>query len=114
MTAVNVEGHGGHVLTREFLLVCASTLFVMTSHFFFFPVLPKFVTALGGRESEISILFAISNAASLVIRPFVGKIIDDVGPRRIAILGALMYLTTALSYQFAQSFGELLFSRVLS
>jgi MFS family permease len=105
---------GGRVLTRDFILVCLSTLFVFISHFFFFPVLPKFVTALGGRESEIGVLFAVSNAASLVIRPFVGRLVDGVGSRKVAIAGALLDLVTALSYQFAQSFGELLISRVLS
>ena len=114
MTAVNVEGHSEPVLTRDFLLVCISTLFVFTAHFLIFPVLPKFVVSLGGQESEIGLLFAVSNVASLLVRPFVGLAIDGMGSRRISVIGALMYLVTALSYQFAQSFEGLLVSRVLS
>lgn len=102
------------ILTRDFVLVCLATLFFFTAFLFYFPTLPTFVERLGGSESEIGVLIAASSLTALLIRPFVGQVIDAFGSRRLLIAGAAFYVITTAAYNLADSQIELVLVRVMN
>lgn len=102
------------IFTRDFLWLCAATLFFFTAFLFYFPTLPTFVKRIGGSESEIGILIAASSLTALVVRPFVGQIIDTIGSRRMLVVGAGIYLLATMAYLLADSQMELVLVRMLN
>jgi MFS family permease len=69
--------------------------------------LPGFLLGIGAREVTIGWLIGMAGAASLSIRPWVGRAIDRHGPR-LLILGGLVLLTVVnLSYILVSTVGPL-------
>lgn len=71
-------------------------LIFFSAHFMYFPTLPFFIVELGGRESEIGLLFAVSLFTSVVVRPFVGRGLDTRGRKPLLLLGLALYLVNSL------------------
>ncbi|HWO93753.1 MAG TPA: MFS transporter [Dehalococcoidia bacterium] len=102
------------IFTRDFALVCLATLLFFTAFLFYFPTLPTFAERLGSAESEIGLLIAASSMTALVVRPFVGQLIDALGSRRLVVAGALLYVFTTLAYNLADSMPLLIVVRIFN
>ena len=79
-------------------------LTVLTGHFLFvsytsmFTVLPLYVVELGGLHWHVGIVVGAFGVISLFARPFLGRWIAIIGPKRIAVYGLGLFAISALLY----------------
>lgn len=64
-------------------------------------ILPLHVVALGGSKTQVGMLFSVSTAVSMILRPLVGGWNDRYGFRPLALPGALVLLLTAGGLRWA-------------
>jgi MFS family permease len=58
--------------------------------------LPLHLVGIGGSKTQVGLLFAVSTAVSMVLRPLVGGWVDRFGARRVMLPGATVLLATLL------------------
>jgi MFS family permease len=63
--------------------------------------LPLHVVGLGGSKTQVGLLFAVSTAVSMVLRPLVGGWVDRFGARRVMLPGVAVLLATLLLFPLA-------------
>jgi MFS family permease len=85
--------------SRDFWLLCISSMFFFGSFNMVIPELPNFLTSIGGGEYKNWIIASFSLVA-LISRPFSGKITDSVGRLPVMIFGALICALTGFLYIF--------------
>lgn len=93
-TAASRHG-GGSLLSRNFVLVCATHLTGYMGNWMVLPVLPLFLVAQGYNEAFIGLVIAAYNVSSFAARPVFGRLVDRGRPRS-ALIGscALLGVTT--------------------
>ena len=77
--------------------------------FFMFLHLPGFLTDLGADETEIGVLFGVTAAAAIAVRPFVGRSIDGRGRRRLIVSSGALNVLAILLYLTVSSLGAWLY-----
>ncbi|HEY8490619.1 MAG TPA: MFS transporter [Dehalococcoidia bacterium] len=102
------------LFTRDFLGVCLTTFLFFTAFLFFFPTLPFYIVRLGGQESEIGLLIGASSLTSLVVRPLVGRLVDQWGRRPLLSAGLAMLALCSVLYNFATAIPMLFALRLLT
>lgn len=90
------------LFTRQFWLLCLSSVMFMASFNMIIPELPQFLTDLGGSEYLGLNIFLFALMA-LISRPFSGRLVDTIGRVPIMIFGALMSSICGLFYPFVTS-----------
>jgi MFS family permease len=75
------------IWSRTFILLCASQLLGYAQHFMLAPVLPLYVTQLGGSPIVVGIVLACFAITSVVVRPLVGHWADRWSEAGVMILG---------------------------
>jgi MFS family permease len=75
--------------TRTFLLLCAAQFLGYAQHFMLAPVLPLFVTQLGGSPFIVGAVLACFAATSVMVRPLVGHWADRWSEAGVMIAGLL-------------------------
>lgn len=96
------------IYTKQFWLVCISSLLFFASFNMILPELPGYLSALGGEEYKglIISLFAVT---AMVSRPFSGKLSDTIGRVPVMMSGAVVCLICSFIYPLLTSvFGFLL------
>ena len=88
------------LMLASFLSEMALSLFL---HF------PGFLTGLGAGEFEIGVLYAVAAAAGLVLRPWMGRLVDERQKRGVIISAGLVNVAALLAYLTIDSFGVGLF-----
>ena len=79
------------ILNPNFLLVASGTLLVAESLSILHPTLPLHVQAIGGTATDVSRVVGIMGLSQLLVRPFVGWLIDGKGRKSMAAVSmALM------------------------
>lgn len=81
-----------------FILICLSSLFFYAGYHLLTPVVPLYLHDIGIQGMGIGVLVSAFMIASLVIRPWVGKWADEGSPKRLMVLGALLFLVTTAGY----------------
>ncbi|HEV8441250.1 MAG TPA: MFS transporter [Methylomirabilota bacterium] len=66
-------------------------------------ILPLHVAALGGSKTQIGMLFSVSTAVSMVLRPVVGGWNDRYGFRPVVLPGVVVLLLTLLALPWART-----------
>lgn len=77
------------IWTRTFLLLCAAQFLGYAQHSMLAPVLPLYVTQLGGSPFVVGIVLACFAASSVIVRPMVGHWADRWSEAGIMIAGML-------------------------
>lgn len=85
--------------SRDFWLLCISSMFFFGSFNMVIPELPNYLTSIGGGEYKNWIIASFSLVA-LISRPFSGKITDSVGRLPVMVFGALICALTGFLYIF--------------
>ena len=100
--------------TVQMLELITASFFYMASIMMIGPVVATLCAGLGGGGALMGLTGGLSNAASLVCRPFLGNLIDRKSRRRLGLAGlACMSLGAGLCAA-AQSVGALLLGRVFT
>lgn len=66
---------------------------------------PGFLLDLGANELRIGTIVGLSGAASIVVRPWIGRVIDRKGRRMMIRIGCLVIAASTLSYAFIETIG---------
>jgi MFS family permease len=96
------EAHGASVaddrlLTAPFLL-CALGNFLQGLAFNLYLHLPGFLKILGAGEVQIGLIFGLTAAAAIAVRPWVGRAMDERGRRVVILAGGLLNVVVCLLY----------------
>jgi MFS family permease len=75
--------------TRTFVLLCAAQFLGYAQHSVLTPILPLYVTQLGGSPFIVGIVLACFAVTSVVVRPLIGHWADRWGETRVMISGML-------------------------
>lgn len=76
------------LLSRNFIFVCLSGFLYFGSFYLLLPTIPQFVDSLGGTTSQIGVVMGSFTMASVVLRPYFGKLADRYGRKKIMLAGA--------------------------
>ena len=77
------------------------------------PILPFYVTSLGAKPFELGILTATFAFVSLVFSPFLGKISDKAGRKKVILFGTFGFVFSYLIFAFASSLEMVFAARAL-
>lgn len=75
------------IWTKTFILLCASQLLGYAQHFMLAPVLPLYVTQLGGSPVVVGIVLACFAVTSVIVRPLAGHWADRWSEAGVMIFG---------------------------
>jgi MFS family permease len=82
------------IWTKTFILLCASQLLGYAQHFMLAPVLPLYVTQLGGSPVVVGIVLACFAVTSVIVRPVVGHWSDRWSEAGVMISGLIFQAVT--------------------
>ena len=77
------------IWTKTFMLLCAAQLLGYAQHFMLAPVLPLYVTELGGSPFVVGIVLACFAVSSVAVRPLAGGWADRRSESLVMIAGLL-------------------------
>ncbi|HSJ99333.1 MAG TPA: MFS transporter [Myxococcota bacterium] len=92
------------LLTPPFLL-CALANFAQSLSFNLYLHLPGFLHQLGAGEVQIGLLFGVTAAAAIAVRPPLGRAIDRGGRRRLVLGAVALNVVVCLLYLTVDSLG---------
>ena len=92
MTATSADS----IWTKTFLLLCAAQFLGYAQHAMLAPVLPLYVTQLGGSPFIVGMVLACFAASSVIVRPMVGHWCDRWSEAGVMISGLLFQGATIL------------------
>lgn len=84
------------IWTRTFLLLCGAQFLGYAQHAMLAPILPLYVTQLGGSPFVVGLVLACFAASSVIVRPLVGYWADRWGESKVMISGLLFQGVTIL------------------
>lgn len=77
------------IWTKTFILLCAAQLLGYAQHFMLAPVLPLYITQLGGSPFVVGLVLACFAVSSVVVRPLAGHAADRWSETKVMISGLL-------------------------
>jgi len=101
------------IFNRNFLLVSFGALLAIVSLSILHPTLPLHVVAIGGTATDVSRVVGIMGFSQLLIRPFVGWLVDGKGRRSIALVSIALIAIACLVLAFAPSTPVLMLGQFL-
>lgn len=84
--------------TKSYILMLFSNLFIYLGFYMLAPTLPAYAKACGGSNFEASLVVSTFSITSLLIRLFIGSIMDKVQIKPLLFIGALILAVSTLSY----------------
>jgi len=94
---------GPPLFTRPFVLTCLATLFFYLSFYLILPVMPLYLTAMGGTSFQIGLIIGLFSFTAMILRPPTGWIIDTRGCRLVLVAGMTIFMLASLGYVNARS-----------
>lgn len=101
------------LLTKPFVTLTLSMFFLSTGFYFLLPTMPLYIKELGGNESQVGLVIGLFTIAAVIIRPFVGSLLDQIGRKSFIMWGLSLFAITMYSYTWASSILLLLVFRVI-
>jgi MFS family permease len=86
------------IFSREFSLLCFSSLLFFSSYHLLTPIFPLYLKVNHFSGMAIGSLVASFMLASLLIRPFVGKLSDEINKRTLMLVGIILFGLCPLLY----------------
>ncbi|MDR3591116.1 MAG: MFS transporter [Negativicutes bacterium] len=84
--------------SRNFVFLCVGNFLYYGSFYLLLPVIPQFVAQLAGSPREIGLVVGIFNLASVIIRPYFGKLAGLFGRKIFMLAGSSLFATIFLLY----------------
>jgi MFS family permease len=73
--------------TVPFIGLCLLTLLAFCQNFTLQPILPLLVLDLGGDATLVGLVFLVFSIPSVALRPWIGRLADRLGTRRVLVMG---------------------------
>ena len=102
------------LITRDVALIMAATIFYMTSSMMGTPIIAGFSQSLGASGALMGFLAGALSLSALICRPIAGNLSDRTSKRKLAVIGALIFLASNLGYYFVPNTAWLLAARILN
>ncbi|MFD0695175.1 MFS transporter [Paenibacillus sp. GCM10027628] len=99
--------------TQSFITLTLSMFFLFTGFYLLVPTMPLFIKQLGGSESQVGVVMGLFTISAVVIRPFVGGLLDRMGRRQFVLGGLILFGLTMYSYSWVSSMFLLLALRLV-
>lgn len=96
-----------------FYLALAANLFFFASFQWSYVTLPGFIQELGGGAAEIGLAFGLSTLSAVVLRPFIGPLIDRWGRKQALLVGSFLFALEPVLYTLVGSIGLFLAVRLI-
>lgn len=113
MTAKTASNQGSQKLfTRDFIFLCLARLAFFGSMAFLLAVFPLYVVKIGGDKSDIGIVIGAFTLPIVILSPFVGRAADEWGRKGLMITGTVIFVISAILYNFAASLFLLILLRM--
>jgi MFS family permease len=87
--------------TRDYFLLCLANFGVFGAFHIWTPVLPYYVLAGGGQDSDVGMAVAVMSAGSLPARLLVGALVDRLGKRLLLLGGGAVFLLAVAAHAAA-------------
>jgi len=91
------------IWTKEFITICVVNLFIFLGFQMLLPVLPIYAAKLGGSSTWAGLALGAFTLSAVIIRPFVGRLIDRKGRKVIYYYGIVILIVIMVSYQWMPS-----------
>jgi len=101
------------LLSRNFIFICLSGFLYFGSFYLLLPTIPQFVASLGGTTSQIGIVVGLFTMASVVLRPYFGKMADGYGRKKVMLFGAGLFALLFAIYSQVHDIVPLYLLRVM-
>jgi predicted MFS family arabinose efflux permease len=101
------------IFTRDFILAFLAQLALTSVMQLLIPTLPIYLKGLGSSETEIGTLIGMLGLASVVSRPFVGRLVHLLGEKTFMLAGAGLQAVSSVSYLLIAPFWPFLFTRLI-
>jgi MFS family permease len=99
------------VYTKHFWLLCVSSLLFFASFNMIIPVLPGYLTELGGAQWK-GLIISLFTVTALLSRPFSGKLADKIGRLPVIFFGALVCIICSFIYPWLNTVSAMLWLRL--
>lgn len=100
------------VYSRQFWLICLSSLLFFASFNMIVPELPAYLTALGGAEYK-GLIISLFTVTAMLSRPFSGKLADRLGRKPVIMFGSIVCLVCSLFYPVLTTVSGFLLLRLI-
>lgn len=84
--------------TKNYIFMLFSNLFIYLAFYMLTPTLPAYAKLCGGNNLEASLVVSTFSITSLLIRLFIGNIMDKIEIKPLLFLGAIILAGSTLSY----------------
>lgn len=101
------------IFSRPFILTFLAQFGISSVSSILVPTLPIYLSNKGSTEVEIGLLIGVLGISSLVLRPFVGRILTRVSERTFMVWGAALFALTSFAYLLAPPFWPFLLVRIV-
>jgi len=91
------------LFTRSFAVICLATFFFYLSFYLILPVMPLYVSAMGGTPFQIGLIIGLFSFMAMVLRPPTGWFIDTRGCRVVLLAGMAIFMLASFGYVIAHS-----------
>ncbi|WP_438347511.1 MFS transporter [Paenibacillus sp. FA6] len=99
--------------TKSYILMIIGMFFLFTSFYMLYPTLPLFIKQMGGNESQVGLAMGAFMLSSVILRPFVGWLLDRFGRRPFIVWGLLLFAVAMYMYNLIGGIGGLMVLRIL-
>lgn len=100
------------LLSRNFVFICVATFFYFGSFYLLLPTLPQYVALLGGTPGQVGLVMGFFTLASVVVRPFFGKMTDRRGRKIFMLLGSGFFIVFPVLYSLLSAVTPLYLVRI--
>lgn len=84
--------------TKKYIFMLFSNLFIYLAFYMLTPTLPAYAKLCGGSNFEASLVVSTFSITSLLVRLFIGNIMDKIEIKPLLFLGAIILAGSTLSY----------------
>ncbi len=99
---------------RSSIILFFMLFLVMVGFGIIIPIMPFFLTSLGGNASILGLFMATYSLMHLLFAPFWGRLSDRIGRRPVILIGLSGYAITFILFGFTDQLGMMFIVRILS
>ncbi len=97
--------------TKSFMMLMFGNLFVFMSFQMLLPTLPPYIKSIGATGLEIGLVTALFSAGAVLIRPFIGYMLEYKHRKSLVLIGAVILLAITILYPISRIVMVFLFIR---